>query len=1123
MENKEKIQYHRLSTNMPIYTYKPISNYYKQSEDDNKGGNDEEEFSYKMNSLKLKSLKEKKYKKDRKLNKTFERPKIKIAKTDISINESGKKEVSLSKAENVKKKKVIIKKKIKRTNKNAATINIPTINSLRDEQEKEKEKELISNDNDENEKDIVTVNSLTDSNREDKDNKGDKNKNDGKKKKRGKGDNILAESCNIAKVPDFCGFEFEDSDSNKNSNNNDFIFDDAKKETKDKKDIKKKKKSITKKTKIIKVKKRVNQSRTNKNKVKETFKEDLADKDNNNMEINNEINKNKNRNDNKIDVKDENNKDKNDNLIKENENRKKEEEKKIIENQTKNAIRIQSLWRVYQAKKKLKRFKLVKQNIDKLFDVFNNKYKNNINCFIEQLKKIPKKSKAKPKMKKVIKKIKTGATINKGKIRELMEKEKQYDSLLIKYEEALKELEKLKKDKIYFNQNLNVIDNKNQNISINIFQNDSQNTKLYNKNDIHTIKQKRDDFIINRKIKFQILNKNQNDDNDNDHDNNLLTKKSLALAKVINNINKNIMKDFFGDYQNKANLLKFIEKCKNYEDNNKKRNMIINKVIKFSIIDNNEDNKYIDKVINKKFNDNELIINKRSKYSINKRKKEDYIITKQIKNYNVTSDKQIDTKYENYSKNINNNLIIHKVINYVIKNDVIKYENQIINYIKNNRNLIDRIKKEFNLNVKKNKEDNLVINKVNNINIKQRNKIYNNYITKNNNFMLYNNINKYKNDYIITKKNTFMLYNNMNNNKKDYIITKVISKLNIISNIKENNLVVNETNKNSKILYDDNEYISISDTINSTNNKMFKSKTEDNLIINKVINKCVIDKIICKKNNNIFNEKKLIINKINNNFTIQKLKKPEFIINKTASNNYILINHKNNDNNNNINNKDKDYVITKIHKNLKILNTKKNKDYVINKVQSNLKIIGNKEKNESDKYVIHKLISKLHFRKIKKKENVITRTVNDSIKLFEDPKNIINDEKTFINKEQSIYQIKKSKFDNNLVITKVISKLHFTTMQKDVKNQNILFISDNNHLHIKRNKEIDINNININKEDIQPSNNINELVNNKEEIDNQIKLKENDTKVDEIKKFDNKKLFISENNQLKIKRIKNKK
>ena len=132
MENNEsKKKYQRKSTNMPIYKYKPISYYFNQSDDENIG---EEEFSYKINDIKLKALKEKRIKKDEKVNKTFEGTNNKLTKGKIKINNSENKKLeNTQKIEDLKKKKVILKKKkIKKTNK-SITINIPTLSIKKEE------------------------------------------------------------------------------------------------------------------------------------------------------------------------------------------------------------------------------------------------------------------------------------------------------------------------------------------------------------------------------------------------------------------------------------------------------------------------------------------------------------------------------------------------------------------------------------------------------------------------------------------------------------------------------------------------------------------------------------------------------------------------------------------------------------------------------------------------------------------------------------------------------------------------------------------------------------------------------------------------------------------------------
>ena len=1234
MENNEsKKKYQRITTNMPIYKYKPISYYINQSDDENIG---EEEFSYKINDIKLKALKEKRIKKEEKVNKTFEGANNMLSKGEIKLNNSANKKLeNTQKIEDLKKKKVIIKKKkIKKTNKNI-TINIPTLSIKKEEGDK------TNNfyDNIHNEEELIKSKSLTDLNKNvEKENKIDEEEKDKGKKN----ENILTEShTNFLNMPDFFGFEVDED--NYNRDNNDFIFDETKK---NKNEIKVKKKSLNKKTKIIKIKKKKNKDKNNNNNnmVSKDNNDEKNNKNNNSKsakegvtlkEINNKSDKNENNEDNKvIDIKkietNEESIDKNIIDIKDNKNLEKDGlndmEQKLLDNQNKMVIRIQSIWKAYQTKKNVKLIQLKNLNIKKLSNIINNKIKQNFKFFMEQLKGNSKKKTLKIKKKKIIKKSrdkneKIVTSMDNKKIKELIEKEKKYDLLVIKYEEVLKELEKAKNDieqrKTFFNQNLNLIDNKNQNISINIFPTDSQNNnniKLKkNMNEIKPIKQfdkineiyiasvkkklKKNNFIINKKINIQILNDKKNEEN-------LVIKKNLALTKLfrsINNINNYYLRKYFDRYKFLVNTLKNIEKYKNCEDNIKKRNIIINKVKNFSIINEDNINENIYNVINAKndyknyifnesklvitkniskfkiindknnynikefikreFNDYDLIINKISNFNINRfnqKKKEDFIIIRQINNYNIlnnktlklfsnlNSEKQTNIIYNSNSQKIksllfisdnlglkikrtykkilnkknNNNLIIHKVINYAIRNNNITYEDQIINYIKKNRNIIDRIKRDFNLNEKNFKDNNLFINKVINMNInkiKKRDSI--SYITKNNNFMIHDSINKLK---------------------KDYIITKVQNKFNIINNKKKNNFIINKIIKNFMIVseYSDDDtidvYISVSDTyqftINSTKKNIIKQK-DDNLIINKVINKSFIDKIICKKPKNIFDENKLIINKINNNFTIRKMKKAELIINKSAINNFTLFNNRNK----------RDYIITKIQNNLKIKKTiMDNNNLVINKIHSHFNILGTRGNNikyfESNKFVINKIISKLNFKQLKKKENIITRTINDSIKQCESSINILKNE-NIINKDQYTYHINKSNYEKNLIITKVVSKLHIKNKKKPKKEKKIkrfkskfLFISDNNQLYIKRNKKKIINMYEDNNDQLK----INDIINDKESISQDL-IKENDTTNDEnnssvcskrkkrTRKFRAKKLFISDNNQLKIKGIKNKK
>ena len=141
-----------------------------------------------------------------------------------------------------------------------------------------------------------------------------------------------------------------------------------------------------------------------------------------------------------------------------------------------------------------------------------------------------------------------------------------------------------------------------------------------------------------------------------------------------------------------------------------------------------------------------------------------------------------------------------------------------------------------------------------------------------------------------------------------------------------------------------------------------------------------------------------------------------------------------------------------------------------------------------------------------------------------------------MNLKQNGMNLNKSNIDKNLVITKIISKLFINNTKKPKREKKgrkfkskFLFVSDNNQLFIKRNKKLNRDNINNN---LFNENNNNtkekELENSIKEInlgnnDEDSNRKDSDIKKKRIRKFKSKKLFISDNNQLKIKGIKNKK
>ena len=448
--------------------------------------------------------------------------------------------------------------------------------------------------------------------------------------------------------------------------------------------------------------------------------------------------------------------------------------------------------------------------------------------------------------------------------------------------------------------------------------------------------------------------------------------------------------------------------------------LIITKIIsKFKINQKNENNQNI---IKENINYKNLVINKLISLFINHKKKENFIIVKQIKNDIIKNSKEksfsnlIIQKNNNfgYNKelkkkvklcicrnnkfnylshrniNINKNFIIHKTINTIINYDSYTYFENIINYLKNNLDLLTKITKIFNLD-----------------------------------------------------KNYF-------------------------------------------------------------NNK--------NIFINRVINNCIIDKLKNDNNNKRFNENKLIINKIIKNLYIHKIKKKEYIINKQLTNYFPSYKNKNKSHS--------EYIITKINNNYYI--KPMNIDLIIHKTQNNYHIFGKKEKiinNFNNKnLVINKIINRLYFNKNKKKDNIITKTVKESINLKDD--NII---------EQTKYRLISNKinYEKNLIINKIISKFEIINLKKSTN----LFISYNNQLFIKKIKNAFFNDKLKNLNYI----NINELNKHKNSISQEstkgIEMKKEDINISndspckrkkKIKIFKSKKLFISYDNQLKIKGIKNK-
>ena len=197
------------------------------------------------------------------------------------------------------------------------------------------------------------------------------------------------------------------------------------------------------------------------------------------------------------------------------------------------------------------------------------------------------------------------------------------------------------------------------------------------------------------------------------------------------------------------------------------------------------------------------------------------------------------------------------------------------------------------------------------------------------------------------------------------------------------------------------------------------------------------------------------------------------------------------------------YIIAKVNK-LNIKSSCKKNILVINKTNCIYNIIVQKEKpkNNFDGLVINKIISNSNLSNIKKKDSIINRIISESIV-----------SETRINNNQN-NNLNKVNYNKNLIITKIINKFEIKSLNKT--KSEFLFIEDNNQLLIKRNK--------INKNKKKKKNKVEEAV---KDIINEEGEEENNSimvhkKKKKTKKFKTSQLFIDDNNQLKIKGIKNK-
>ena len=570
------------------------------------------------------------------------------------------------------------------------------------------------------------------------------------------------------------------------------------------------------------------------------------------------------------------------------------EEKEIdFKNKIKYIIKIQSKWLAYKSKRKLRYILLIK----KIVNVIKKVSDNHLKYFFVILKD---KKNANS----------NSVNININKLNDLLKKEKDYNILLTKYEEALKELNEIK-NKIIFRQNLNLVNNKNENISINIFPKEDNN--------------RRNNLVIDKTNSLKILKTTRN--------------KSIFgifnFFHCLKYLFKYKMKYYFMKFMFYTNNKKIRNKNK---DNNKGYHFIINKIKTFSIINHNYAKRFINKNMMKSSQISDFIISKQNKISIFNKldiQKQCLIKIENIKKKKIFISVKKEILLKREKKNIKNNHInffINKVKRFNIIANESFIEQNIINYLKRNKKILETIKSIFNLKNNYFKEKDLCINKIFE---KQFKKLQN------------------KKNYIISKSraNNFFLNKVLKKFQNNYIITKIQDKFAIINNkIKSNNFVIVKNIKNfiiKGVEYSEDTIeiiLFISNTYELTILSPKNDKNTNNFQINKIINNFIIEG---KKEKNIINkysfeENKLIINKIINNMKIINKTKEEFIINKLYDISII------------INEKKKDNIITTSKNDFYIKGINKNKDLIINKTFSNYYIKNLSNKNN---YIINKIIN----------------------------------------------------------------------------------------------------------------------------------------------------------------------
>ena len=638
-------------------------------------------------------------------------------------------------------------------------------------------------------------------------------------------------------------------------------------------------------------------------------------------------------------------------------------------NKIKYITKIQSMWLCFKSKREIKRYKC----IENIFDIIKKRKTDYIKNFFVCIKKI----KTEPK---------GFVSVDNNKLKELLKKEKHYDKLKMKYEALLKELNELK-NKSIVKQNFNMINNKNQNIRINIFPTKEKNLK---KDIIHIVKEKNN---IDTKTIFNMCN-------------------MFHSLKSFYNLNLKYYYYKFLFYMKSINPFKIKENSKN---NNYKNFFIINKIKSFSLFKSN----YLMNNIVNKFKDNLIISNQISNFIIPKSYEFEKI--KKFENLNIHKQNRIEFNHFNIIKNIfisdKNEIVIKKeknrnnikkkdsysIINegnLKIINDETTIEDHIINYLKNHNNIFERSKKLFNLKMNYFNEKELYINKIVRMKINKSKRKANIICkSKENNFTFYKTLKRLHNN-IITKTQDKLIIRASKIKSNDFIITKIIK-----------NFMIKGIDYSEDTI---DVYLFISKTYELSINANKRNDKSYNFQIIQVINDFTIDNYNGnnKNNNFIFESNKLVINKIIKNMKFINIKRNEFVINKLSSNNISIIKNKNL----NLNKKN---IIIKIQNTFYIKGTTqfKNKNLIISKANFNYNIKNCKEISNNiyrrDNLVITKTVDEYFMKNKKKKKSKKKKSKSFKPKLLF----FSNDNQLFIKrtkiKDKNIIQIYNENNANN--------------------------------------------------------------------------------------------------------------